>query len=126
MQEVFLRRQGRTMALAIVLASPLGAYAATAGGPAPEQVRAAVDQAIGRVYPALVRIHTVSLEYQEGREVKQQSAGSGAIISADGYVITNHHVAGRSRRLRCTLSDKREVEASLVGTDALADIAILK
>jgi serine protease Do len=88
--------------------------------------RAAVDQAIARVYPALVRIHSVSLDFQDGREVKTQGAGSGAIISADGYVVTNHHVAGRSRRLRCTLSDKREVEASLVGTDALADIAVLK
>jgi serine protease Do len=99
------------------------AHASTVGS---NDTRAAVDQAIARVYPALVRIHSVSLDFQDGREVKTQGAGSGAIISADGYVVTNHHVAGRSRRLRCTLSDKREVEASLVGTDALADIAVLK
>jgi serine protease Do len=121
-----LRRQLNTVAaLAALLALALGGRAA-AGVVESEGTRVAVDQAIARVYPALVRIHSVSLEFQDGREVKQQGAGSGAIISADGYVITNHHVAGRSVRLRCTLSDKREVEASLVGTDALADIAVLK
>jgi serine protease Do len=102
---------------------------ATAAEPAAATVdvrRAAVDEAIRRVYPALVRIHSVSVYYTEGREVKGESSGSGVIISPEGYVVTNHHVAGRSRRLRCTLSDKREVEAALVGTDALADIAVLK
>jgi serine protease Do len=92
----------------------------------PEETQRAVDEAIRKVYPALVRIHSVSLYYSDGREVKGESAGSGVIISRDGYVVTNHHVAGRSRRLRCTLSDKREIEASLVGSDALADVSVLK
>jgi len=97
-----------------------------AAAPLTEETRRAVDVAIDKVYPSLVRIHSVSVYYNEGREVKGESSGSGVIISADGYVVTNHHVAGRSRRLRCTLSDKREIEATLVGTDALADIAVLK
>ena len=92
----------------------------------PEAVRVPVDEAIRKVYPALVRIHVVAVSYKDGREVKRESAGSGAVISADGYVITNHHVAGHSKRIRCTLSDKREVSASLVGTDPLSDIAVLK
>jgi serine protease Do len=41
-------------------------------------------------------------------------------------VVTNHHVAGHARRLSCTLADRREVDATLVGTDALADIAVLR
>ena len=98
----------------------------TSTAPIAVETRRAVDDAIDRVYPALVRIHSVSVYYNEGREVKGESSGSGVIISPDGYVVTNHHVAGRSRRLRCTLSDKREIEATLVGTDALADIAVLK
>jgi serine protease Do len=89
-------------------------------------VRDAVDRAIQKVYPALVRIHVVTAYYNEGREVKGEAAGSGVIISEAGYVITNHHVAGRAKRIQCTLSDKQELDATLVGTDALADIAVLK
>src|SRR6266851_372269 len=66
-----------------------------AGDDVSDAVRAAVDAAIQKVYPALVRIHVVSVDYHGGREVKSQGFGSGAIISADGYVITNHHVAGK-------------------------------
>jgi serine protease Do len=92
----------------------------------PDAVRAAVHRAIEKVYPALVRIHVVSVHYRQGREVKSEASGSGAIISADGHVITNHHVAGRAKRIKCTLSNKEEVEATLVGSDALADIAVVK
>lgn len=109
-----------------VLGATLAAGPAQAGVAVSDDVRAAVDRAIAKVYPALVRIHSVSVYYGEGREVKGEAAGSGAILSPDGYVITNHHVAGRSKRLRCTLSDKRELEAVLVGTDALSDISVLK
>jgi serine protease Do len=107
-------------------AAPLRAPAPLPQVAAPAGLRAPVEAAIRRVYPALVRIHVVAVAYNEGREVKGESAGSGAIISPEGYVITNHHVAGRARRLRCTLSDKQELEATLVGTDALSDIAVLK
>src|SRR5262249_49366418 len=53
-------------------------------------------------------------------------SGSGTIISADGFVVTNHHVAGRPRRIMCTLSTHEEVPADLVGTDPLSDIAVIK
>jgi serine protease Do len=58
--------------------------------------------------------------------VKQESSGSGVIITAEGHVVTNHHVAGRAKRLVCTLSSKEEVEADLIGTDPLSDISIIK
>src|SRR5262249_46848753 len=64
--------------------------------------------------------------YYGGREVKHEASGSGAIISADGYVITNHHVVGKAKRVQCTLTTKEEVEATVVGTDPLADIAVIK
>lgn len=92
----------------------------------PDALRSAVDRAIARVYPALVRIHVVAAYYSDGREQKGESAGSGAIFSPDGLVVTNHHVAGRAKRIWCTLSDRSEVEATLVGSDPLADIAVLK
>ena len=85
-----------------------------------------VDSVIAKVYPALVQIHVVTVVYTAGREQKFQAAGSGAIISPDGYVITNHHVAGKAKLIRCRLSNMEEIDATLVGTDPLADIAIVK
>ena len=88
--------------------------------------RAAVDRAIAAVFPSLVRVSVVYLDQQAGREVKGQLSGSGTIISTDGYVVTNHHVAGRPRRITCTLSTREEVPADLVGSDPLSDIAVIK
>jgi S1-C subfamily serine protease len=92
----------------------------------PANVRATVEAAITRMRPALVRIHVVSTEYREGREIKMQAVGSGAIISKDGYLITNHHVAGHGARMMCTLWNREEIEAELIGTDPLTDISVLK
>ncbi|MGB3340489.1 MAG: PDZ domain-containing protein [bacterium] len=89
-------------------------------------VQKAVDNAIAKVKPALVRIHVVSVWDNQGREVKQESSGSGVIITPEGHIVTNHHVAGRAKRLVCTLSSKEEVEADLIGTDPLSDISVIK
>jgi len=91
-----------------------------------DNFRPAVDFAIEKVKPALVRIRVVSTEFNEGREIKQQSVGSGAIITKDGYLVTNHHVAGHGARMFCTLWNREEIEADLVGTDPLTDISVLK
>jgi len=88
--------------------------------------RAAIDAAISSVKPSLVRIQVAWAEYEQGREVKYEAFGSGVIISPEGYVVTNHHVAGRAKTIVCTLVDRTEVEADLVGTDPLADIAVIK
>src|SRR5919108_4151269 len=87
---------------------------------------AAIDAALSKVAPSLVRIHVVTVDQQEGRELKREAAGSGTIISPEGHVLTNHHVAGRTRALFCTLASREELPADLVGTDPLSDIAILK
>ncbi|MDB6079821.1 MAG: hypothetical protein JWO82_3568, partial [Akkermansiaceae bacterium] len=89
--------------------------------PAPD-----IQDAISKVYPALVRIYVVMEEGSDGRMRKMQGSGSGTIISAEGHVLTNHHVAGRGTRFVCTLSTREEVDATLIGTDALADLAIIK
>ncbi len=85
-----------------------------------------IRDALAKISPSLVRIHVVTYGYEEGREVKREAAGSGTIISAEGHVLTNHHVAGRTRSLMCTLADREEMAADLVGTDPLSDIAIIK
>ncbi len=89
-------------------------------------IQQAVDNAIAKVKPALIRIHVVSVWDNQGREVKEESSGSGVIITAEGHVVTNHHVAGRAKRLVCTLSNKEEVEADLIGTDPVSDISVIK
>ncbi len=85
-----------------------------------------LDRAIRRVYPALVRIFVVMEDAEDGRMNKGAGSGSGAIISKDGYIVTNHHVAGKATRIVCRLSTGEEIEATLVGSDPLGDIAVLK
>ena len=86
----------------------------------------AVARAIARVYPSLVQIHVLSTYSEGGREKKAGATGSGVIISAEGHVITNHHVVGRATSIRVILPTREELEASLVGTDPLSDIAVVK
>lgn len=105
----------------------LAALASAAAAAGPERADpAGVDLAVRRVFPALVRVHAVVSSFRDGREVRDEGAGSGVIVSSDGIVVTNHHVAGRARRVSCTLPDRREVEATLVGSDPLSDIAVLR
>ena len=61
------------------------------------------------------------------RERLQQSLGSGVVVSADGYVLTNSHVIGdRRAEVSVTLPDKRELRAKIVGIDEDTDLAVLK
>jgi Do/DeqQ family serine protease len=62
--------------------------------------------------------------YRRGYQVT--SLGSGVIVSADGYVLTNAHVVERGARFRIGLLDGREVLAKVVGTDPSSDLAVLK
>ena len=52
--------------------------------------------------------------------------GSGVIISEDGYIVTNNHVINQADKIEVTLNDKRSFEATLIGSDASTDIALLK
>ncbi|MDR3329251.1 MAG: Do family serine endopeptidase [Prevotellaceae bacterium] len=63
--------------------------------------------------------------YQEPAPVVQ-GAGSGVIISTDGYIVTNNHVIERANEIHVTLNDRRTFTAKLVGTDPSTDIAVLK
>lgn len=57
---------------------------------------------------------------------KRQGAGSGVIISADGYIVTNNHVVEGADELTVTLDDNREFSARIVGTDKTTDLALIK
>jgi serine protease Do len=111
--------QSAAMLTGLVLCAPIAARQRSPS-------ESLIGAALARISPSLVRIHVVTYSYEEGREVKREASGSGTIISTDGHVLTNHHVAGRTRSLMCTLADREEVAADLVGTDPLSDIAVIK
>lgn len=54
------------------------------------------------------------------------STGTGFVTSADGYIITNHHVIDGADKVIVRFNDRRELEAKVIGSDALSDIAVLK
>src|SRR5207247_9554029 len=61
------------------------------------------------------------------RSRRSMTLGSGVIISADGYVITNNHVVGENvREITVALADKREIRGKVIGADPATDIALLK
>jgi serine protease Do len=119
---VTFRRQTRAI-VAVLVWLVLAAPGAARQSPAAEPD---IEAALAKVSPSLVRIHVVTYAYEEGRELKREASGSGTIITPEGHVLTNHHVAGRTRSIICTLANREEVPADLVGTDPLSDIAIIK
>jgi serine protease Do len=62
----------------------------------------------------------------QDREPEAQSVGSGFIISADGYLITNAHVVDGAEEVKVNLADKRDFKAKVVGVDKRTDVALLK
>ena len=60
------------------------------------------------------------------RESRQEGLGSGVIVSADGYILTNNHVVEGADELKVTLADDRDFMAKVVGTDPKTDVAVLK
>ncbi|MDB9964112.1 Do family serine endopeptidase [Vicingaceae bacterium] len=55
-----------------------------------------------------------------------KGAGSGVIISADGYIVTNNHVIEKADQIKITLNNKKTYDAELIGTDPTTDLALLK
>jgi len=63
---------------------------------------------------------------EQPQERRTQAGGSGFIISADGYVLTNDHVVGNAEAIRVFLSDGRTYEAEVVGSDRTTDVAVIR
>jgi serine protease Do len=64
--------------------------------------------------------------FQVPRERREQGMGSGVIVSADGYIVTNNHVVEQADDIKVLLGDKRSFKAKLIGTDPKTDVAVIK
>src|SRR3989339_1812218 len=63
---------------------------------------------------------------QQPRNRKESSLGSGFIITGDGYIVTNNHVIKDADQIKVILHDNKEYEATVVGTDPMTDLALIK
>ncbi len=112
---------------------PAPAERLTAAAPPPLPPASGLAAAAERAAPAVVLLRTASPvertplprwhpEPSEGR----QGLGSGVIIDAKGYILTNHHVVAGANRIEVQLADGRDTEAEVIGSDPETDLALLK
>ena len=110
--------------------------------------RNAITHAVQAAAPAIVSINVIELQrvvirdpwadffsdpfsirpwFADQERIRQvQGLGSGFIISPDGYIVTNDHVAGNASRITVSLNDGRTLDAQLVGSDKISDLALVK
>src|SRR5213083_1629772 len=133
----------------MIAALALPAVAAARGAESDPARRSLVVEAVEKASPAVVNVSTEQIVEQRRspfpfpqdpffeeffrdfvdprpRRFKTTSLGSGVIVAADGTIMTNVHVIERASRIHVTLADQREFDATLVGADADADIAVLR
>ena len=87
-----------------------------------------VTSVVDAVRPTVVEITTESVTSGNSLfgQYVQQGAGSGVIMSSDGYIITNNHVVEGARSISVRTADGTEYEAKLIGTDPSTDLAVIK
>jgi len=127
---------GRIVGLAATLALLPAGGAAAIEGPLPDDAppvlsvhgdfRDVVRQAKARVFPALVFLKCIRESHESGERQSQEVSGSGVLISADGYLLTNWHVVDRATQVRCLLYDGQAFHAEVVGTDRDTDLALVR
>jgi serine protease Do len=127
---------------ASLLAAPAAAQKPAPTAPNLQDLSRVIEDLAERVAPAVVQIVTTGYATPTAPAVgllaKQRATGSGAIVSADGYVVTNDHVVEGARRIQVVLRDPHPrgasvlkprgetVAATLVGVDPETDLALLK
>jgi 2-alkenal reductase len=92
------------------------------------EINTAVTDAVSRVSPAVVTVvnHLPAQQSLFGQTVEPVASGSGVIISTDGTIITNNHVVDNADHLEVILSSGTTLDASLVGVDPFADLAVVR
>jgi S1-C subfamily serine protease len=85
------------------------------------------QELVAEVTPAVVSIVVETVGYNWfWQAVPETGAGSGIVISPDGYIVTNNHVVEGAQKVTVTLSDGSAFPATIVGTDAQTDLAVVK
>jgi len=121
---------------------PRGNAATADDAPALERAFVEVADKVGPAVVSIVASETVITQYAspwgdelmdeffrhffEPQEYKRQSAGSGFIVSPDGYILTNAHVIGQFKDVVVKLLDKKEYKARIIGIDEDTDVAVIK
>jgi len=83
--------------------------------------------AAAKARPAVVHIKSGGkAQYNDLFDLGSMSSGSGVIITADGYIITNNHVVDGAKEVKVTLNDRRTYTAKVIGTDPSTDLAVIK
>jgi serine protease Do len=86
-----------------------------------------IPEVVSMAEPSVVAINVEITTYDIfNRPVKEEGAGSGWIISSEGYIVTNNHVVENADNVTVTLNDGRIFKAGSVKTDALTDLAVVK
>jgi len=80
----------------------------------------------GRVPPGMDEDNPLFQFMPHGNGAPLRGEGSGFIVSADGIILTNAHVVDGAQKVTVKLTDRREFEASVIGSDAKSDVAVLK
>jgi serine protease Do len=113
--------------LSLVCAAGCTREAVQAAGPgaAPTGLTENTDM-LAKVFPSIVRIEAIREQPRDGRLTKAWVGGSGVIVSAEGYLLTNCHVAEDANYYRCYLYDGEMIEAVRIGQDPMTDLAVLK
>lgn len=129
--QVLLSRAGL-----VTLSAPGQTQAPPAGGGQPvssplvysDDPWQSVMAAAERVSPAVVGIVNKQGGAYDffGREYSRDTSGSGLIVTADGYIVTNNHVVENQKSLTVYLADGRSMPAKVVGADARTDLAVIK
>ncbi|TMI77221.1 MAG: PDZ domain-containing protein [Bacillati bacterium ANGP1] len=100
-----------------------------APSPAPRPLvseESAIISVVERVRPSVVNINTVAQVQTVLGVFPQEGAGSGVIVSPDGYILTNNHVVEGAQQIKVTLLSGKSYSARLVGADRFSDIAVVK
>ena len=85
-----------------------------------------IIKVVERVRPAVVNIDTVAQVQTVFGVFPQQGAGSGVIVSPNGYILTNNHVVENAQQIKVTLLSGKSYAGKIVGTDRFSDLAVIK
>ena len=99
--------------------------AVTSRGPGNEQT-SDEDGPMQQLPPGLRQFFGNGMPQMPQQPQIEHGVGSGIIISPDGYIVTNNHVVDGATQIRVTLNDRRVLNAKVVGTDKLTDLAVIK